>query len=183
MGKTLKERIRRTVLGAGLIASLGIAGCGPGDFIGLGNMLNGVEANEAYRARTASQEGQYRLQPQNREVPKPWPKAFVCNYLKDINEDGRIAYPDEIVGEKRKFTLKEQITFVRGPEGEGNFIFKVFDGEGRLLGEYNDGLNKKMGDFHAKAYQPGALKPGTYLMVWYNGEKADGSSQIEVVNE
>ena len=123
-------------------------------------------------------------QPQtpNREAPKPWPKAFVCNYLKDIDGDG-ISYPDEVIGEKRKFTTKESICFVRGIEGEGDFTFKVFDGQGKLLWTYNDSYNKKNGKYTISTFAPGAIKPGTYLGVWYNGEKADGSSQIEVVNE
>ena len=124
---------------------------------------------------------QVQNQPQNREVSKPWPKTFACNYMKDINEDGVITYPDEVIGEKRKFTTKEKITIVRGPEGEGDFTFKVFDKEDNLF--YKNLQNKKNGRCTVRICAPGTLKAGTYLVVWYNGEKVDSSLQIEVINE
>ncbi len=114
----------------------------------------------------------------------PQCRVFSCNSIRDVDKDGKIDYPIDIVNEKDVFSVKEKITLV----------CKVIDGVGRdmrvrLFTPMHRDTTTSLGavqehdEYDHITCVPGYLKPGITTVVWYLDSREIGKMQISIVDK
>ncbi|MBI2451610.1 hypothetical protein HYV50_00865 [Candidatus Pacearchaeota archaeon] len=112
-------------------------------------------------------------------------KFSACNDYGDLNGDGNIKIPNELIGIKNNFFTNEHIRFASNIDnciGNG-LAFRLYDDKGILI---EQGKRHRVIDdnyYLFSYYAPGWLASGEYTGKWFLNERHIGEIKINVFNK
>jgi hypothetical protein len=111
---------------------------------------------------------------------------ITCNYIEDLNKDNTIRYSDgEFVGIKKKFKLKEKITYAISnlKTKKGDKIKMIIKNSNGDVLSINDFGESEDGCFVRYVwYEPGRLKESNNAF-WYKNDTYMGKSEVIIEEE
>lgn len=180
MGKTL----RRIIAVGAFIGALATSACTPNDFVGLGKVLNGVEANRIARER-GSQEIHIRGGGEGGGEPQQLDEDYIFAFedVKDSNGNGRYELGEFSGVKKDKFYNNEGCSFClfnTSKRGAVRFVFK--DANGKIL---KDLTEKDTPRNWTLTRCPPENTPGSgrYTAEWYRDGVLIGKTEVDWYDE
>jgi len=110
------------------------------------------------------------------------PDFFVCNYIRDLNRDGKIT-DNEYIGVKTAFSNSEKITFVAKTKNKQGFklTFKILAPNGEIVYNKTATISNRMA-VDSISFPPRKGKPGNYKAVWEINNNFASSCDFELIN-
>ncbi|MBI2451609.1 tetratricopeptide repeat protein [Candidatus Pacearchaeota archaeon] len=116
---------------------------------------------------------------------------FAANYWSDLNKDGLVDFPNEIIGKKNNFSTGEYVTLMSRIVNQiGSELYlrlydgkERFDGKERLIRIENHGTIPNNDWFTWLTYYPGRLTPGKYTGKWFLNDFEIGNTTINVTDK